>query len=632
MSCIFRHILFVLGVSLSVCQLSACGLIKQTSEQKQETDTHPLFKIDPIQYDVAIRVTDLKKGDHELRAAMEKHSQLVQLRDQPPDGMLGLMRRARADQKTALRLMHSLGYYDGEAEIKVIEPAVAGKTAEVILVLAPGRLYHIGKTQLSYHPAPSALPAFPGVILPSPPLTLAGLNNGQAAEADAILSAVENIPAALHRSGFPAARVSSSRYTLDKNRGTLNAEVTVDPGPATVMGDAKVKGTEKVDPEYLRKLVTWQQGEPWDERRLLAYRQELQSLGLFRGVEVKPAPLSEGTLYQETSAILLPVLVDVRESSFRTISASARYATDTGMGIQGEWQHRNLFGAGEKLTLKTPFAQDKRGIQADFEKPCFDHRDQKLLAGTSYFKEETDAYDTTAVNGYLGLERKLSPIWWTSMKAFGEEGSVTRGNKDEYRYGSLILALRRDTRNSILNPTAGTYVQWEAAPTAGYYNGNFSGTLARMTASGYYPLLDDDLLVLAARMSFGSFLGTELHNIPPSLRFYCGGGGSVRGYTYQAIGPKDLYGDPLGGRSFQEINLEARFRVTEHVGLVPFLDGGMVYGQEMPRLFEDLQWGAGLGVRYYTPIGPIRFDVAVPLDKKTDDRGYQFYISIGQAF
>ena len=184
----------------------------------------------------------------------------------------------------------------------------------------------------------------------------------------------------------------------------------------------------------------------------------------------------------------------------------------------------------------------------------------------------------------------------------------------------------------MLNPASGTFLQFEAAPVSGYYEGNFTGLMGKVTASAYYAPFDTDWLVLAGRISAGTFWGTELRNIPPSLRFYCGGGGSVRGYSYQAIGPRDSSGDPLGGLSLHEVSLEARFRVAENIGIVPFIDGGMIYDEEIPRFFSDFQWAAGLGLRYYTPIGPIRFDVAVPLDKKTDDKSYQIYISIGQAF
>ena len=218
------------------------------------------------------------------------------------------------------------------------------------------------------------------------------------------------------------------------------------------------------------------------------------------------------------------------------------------------------------------------------------------------------------------------------MKLFAEAGTVTRDIDEDYRYTSLIFGLRRDGRNHFLNPTSGTMLEFEAAPTSGYYEGTFSGVSAKATLTGYWSPFDVDWLVLAGRYSVGSFFGVDISNIPPPLRFYCGGGGSVRGYAYQAIGPEDRWGDPRGGRSFQTVNLEARFRVTENIGIVPFLDGGMVYEDELPEIAQDFQWAAGLGLRYYTAIGPVRFDVAVPLDKQDDDGGYQIYVSIGQAF
>ena len=632
MSITVRHILLALGTSLLLSTVSGCGLFREVSESRTD-DAAPLFETDPIRYSTEIVVTGENGESSAIRSALEKHSQLIQLRDQLPDGMIGLMRRARQDRENAVKLLHSLGYYDGSAATDVQEADAPGGSAKVTLTLTPGPRYRIGRMDLSYRPSPAPLPPFPGITPDPVPETLP-IAAGQPAEADGVLSAVDEIPEALHRSGYPQAEVVSSRYTLNKTEKTLNADIVVNPGPASVMGEAQIRGTHKVRPEYLQGLATWQQGEPWDDRRLQDYRRELQGLGLFRFVDVKAAPSSEGvkTGSAEDAPLLLPVLVDVRETSFRTISAGARYATDTGIGVLGEWQHRNLFGAGEKLTLKAPFAQDKRGLQADFEKPSFGDPDQKLLAGSSYLREDTDAYDTTALNAYVGLEREFSPFWWASAKVFSETGTVTRGDKDEYRYSSLMLALRRDTRNNIMNPVRGSYVQWDVAPTTGYYNGNFSGVSTKLTASGYYAPFDDDFLVLAARTTVGSFLGVSINNIPPSLRFYCGGGGSVRGYSYQAIGPRDSQGDPRGGVSFHEINLEARFRVTESIGIVPFLDGGMVYEEEYPRLFQDFQWGAGLGLRYYTPIGPVRLDVAVPLEKKSDDRGYQVYISIGQSF
>ena len=183
----------------------------------------------------------------------------------------------------------------------------------------------------------------------------------------------------------------------------------------------------------------------------------------------------------------------------------------------------------------------------------------------------------------------------------------------------------------MLNPTSGTLFQIDLAPTTGFYLDNFSGISATAKAAVYYAPLSDDFLVLAGRAAIGSFLGANLQNIPPSLRFYCGGG-SVRGYSYQAIGPRDKYDEPVGGRSFQEVNIEARFRATKDVGFVTFVDGGNVYDAQMGGIGENFRWAAGVGLRYYTAIGPLRFDIAMPLNKRHNDKGYQFYISIGQAF
>jgi translocation and assembly module TamA len=194
---------------------------------------------------------------------------------------------------------------------------------------------------------------------------------------------VDKLPESFHKAGYPWAKIASTRNILDKTRKTLDVEVTVDAGRPARMGEVIVKGESDVESNYIKQLNTWRKGAVWSSDRISRYRERLQKLGLFRSVDIKPAPLSEALVSEGEEAVELPVVVEVKDSSFRTIGASTRYSTDTGIGIQGEWQHRNLFGAGEKLTLNAPFAQDKRGLQADFEKPSFLHRSQKLLMGGS---------------------------------------------------------------------------------------------------------------------------------------------------------------------------------------------------------------------------------------------------------
>ncbi len=612
------------------CLLTGCGLLRERLEQKEAPEE--LFETEPIAYDVSVQSGGSEEEQASICDAFKKHSQLVLLKDDLPDGILGLSRRAHGDKQAAVKLLRSLGYYDGMADIDVAEPEDKEKNASVSVKLAPGPQYRIGTIGVSYEPALHELPQQMAKDVEPIPETLRGIKAGDPAVADNVLAAVDATVAILQRAGYPEAKVASSKYLLDREKKHLNVVVVYDPGPAALMGEAIVQGTEKVDPAYVAKLVTWDDKQLWDDKVLTKYRERLQHLGLFRSVDVKPCRSSTVTSRDGDGLVRLPVQVDVKETSFRTVSASARYATDTGIGLLGEWEHRNVFGAGEKVDVKVPFAQDKRGMQIDFEKPCFGHPDQKFLAGTSFLREDTDAYTQSALNAYVGMERKLSEYWWTSLKLFGEKGYVTRDEKNDYHYGSVIWSIKRDTRDDLLNPTKGTLIQLDIAPTAGYYRGDFFGVSTKATAAAYYAPFSDDFLVLAGRIGAGSFIGADLKNIPPSLRFYCGGGGSVRGYAYQSIGPHDKHDDPVGGRSFQEVNLEARFRVTKDIGIVPFIDGGTVYKGEFGNIGEDFRWAAGIGLRYYTAIGPIRLDVAMPLNKQKRDKGYQFYISIGQAF
>ena len=171
-----RHLLLAMGTAILLCPVSGCGLFRHAAEQQQE-DVSPLFERDPVPYSVDIRV---EGDDSGIRSAMERHSQLVQLRDTLPDGLIGLMRRARIDRENAVKLLQSLGYYDGTAKTDVTEPK-DGAEAHVTLTLIPGPRYSIGRAELSYQPEPAPLPPFPGIETAPVPKDLS-LKDGEPAE------------------------------------------------------------------------------------------------------------------------------------------------------------------------------------------------------------------------------------------------------------------------------------------------------------------------------------------------------------------------------------------------------------------------------------------------------------------
>ena len=638
------------ALSLLACA-GGCGLLARAPVEEPAQASAGLegeWQGKPVPYKVRIRVHD---GPEALAGQMKAASQLVQLTREPPDSLLALERRARADTASAASLLHSQGYYDGAASFEMARDA---SPVSVVLTLSPGRRYNLGRADVYYDPAP-VVPQFfrnrqrevgfwgletEPVPPPSFPSVLPGAAIGKPAVADDLLAAVNALPEALRRQGYPLAAVADTSYTLDREGGRLNADILVRPGPPALMGRIEVRGASEVSAEYVRRLAPWNTAEePWNADMVEDYANTLRALGLFRTVAAKPLEDQLAAGAGRDGAAVLPLEVTVAEAPFRSVGASARYDTDTGLGVEGMWEHRNFFGNGEKLTLTAPVATETQGLKAAFEKPAFLAREQKLLASGSTLHEHTSAYEKMAGSGSGDVERRLSRQWWGSAGLGGESGSIKDNEQDPKGYGFFgpRVGLRRDTRNNVLNPSDGSELAVKLKPYTGFYGEAFNVMTGVVSASGYYaPFrkdgLPDDKLVLAGRVEAGGLAGAGLRTIPASLRYYTGGAGSVRGYAYQSLGPRDHKDEPLGGRSYQVVNLEARYKITDDFGIVPFLDGGMVYRDELPRVIGDMSWGTGLGFRYFTPIGPVRLDVGFPLQPIDGDPPVQIYVSIGQSF
>lgn len=634
-----------LSVVCTVLLLAGCGLwqadpadpdwgqapAKEIAAQA-ESDRQTLVG-DLVRYTVSFTVDSPDAAVRtELEKAMRANSLLASLINDPPDSDLGLERRYRDDVETAKKLLRSQGYYNGDA-VALVDWKAAPPS--VVLTLTPGPRFTVGTSSIRYE-SPPALPAEGQETLRKAPTTLArfGLQDGEPAVAATVSKAADNVPQWLAMRGFPFA-VSTPRYVLYRSDLHLNPEVTVKTGEFARFGPVSLTGTDAVHEAYLQRLAPWETGDTWSQFRLDAFRDTLQQTGLFRDVTVEP-----GTLQPNGE---LPVKVTATAAPPRKVSGGVRYSTDEGYGIQGVWEHRNLFGEGETLRLALPVLQDRQEFAADFTKPAFGRRDQNLVLKAALRNEDSDSYDLTAMAFEGGLDRKFSRRWWVGGRVTGQTGRIRENDQDwkPYHFVGLPLSARYDGSNSLLNPTRGFRGQVTVTPYTGFYNQLFSVLKLQGEASVYHAPFHQpdgkpsDKLVLAARATVGAMPGTTGRNvddIPGTLRFYTGGGGSVRGYKYRSIGPKDSRGDPRGGLSYTEVNLEARFRVTETIGLVPFVDGGMVYEEAFPPIGKDMAWAAGLGFRYYTAMGPVRLDVAVPLQHRSGNNPFQIYISIGQAF
>jgi translocation and assembly module TamA len=237
-----------------------------------------------------------------------------------------------------------------------------------------------------------------------------------------------------------------------------------------------------------------------------------------------------------------------------------------------------------------------------------------ITADAGYAYELSD-YDTAAAGARVSYES-------STTDAFGDQQFLTF---------SVPLEYVRDTRDNKLDPTNGYKATIDAQPSYEALGGTIFTSLEG-SISGYKGVGADDNVIFAGKLAAGSLFGAnDISDIPTTRRFFAGGGGSVRGYAYQEITAYNAQGQALGGRSYATASLEARVKITKTIGLVPFVDAGSVTDSTFPD-FSDIRLGAGIGLRYATPFGPIRIDVAMPLNKYKDGAAYGIYAGIGQAF
>ncbi|MGC2855428.1 autotransporter assembly complex protein TamA [Novispirillum sp. DQ9] len=612
-----------LGAALVALALSGCGTLG-LGQGEPPADGAAAETVGPaddlagprIPYEVTIAGV----ADDDLRGALEEASRLRSMKDDPPASVLALRRRVDEDADRLQRLLRSRGHYGG-----TVTTAVATETqpVRVTLTVEPGPVYVLTEFTVEYvDPVPRD-----GAPVPR---TMADLDidMGDPAVAADVLAAVNRVTELLRQRGYPFGTALGQKARVDHEARSMQVTVQADSGPAAQFGGTAFSGMDSVEAGYLRDQIPWKEGAPFDQRQIQEMRRTLLDTGLFTTVSVKPAETvgpGDG----------LPIEVAVEEADHRSIGVGARYSSSLGLGGSVFWEHRNLMGRDEDFRAELDLAEQAQTLGATFAKPTFLGRQgQFLRAGAEIAEEEFEAYDRTGATVETSVERRLSPTWTASVGT-GVEYALITDSDGEHRSTLWGFPLRawRDATKDKLDPRTGSRLDFAVTPYVGTYDDPVAFVRNRAEASFYQPLTDDRWTVLAGRVAIGTIVGSDRDNIPPDKRFYAGGGGSVRGYGYQLATDLNDVNDPIGGKSLLEVGLELRRQVTETIGIVPFIEGGRAFSGQMPTFDGDLFWGAGVGVRYFSPVGPVRFDVAVPLERRDNvDDPFQIYISLGQAF
>ena len=413
---------------------------------------------------------------------------------------------------------------------------------------------------------------------------------------------------------------------LDEDNKTGQLIYTADIGPSATFGPAIFEGQSSVELSYLNKLITWKKGDCFRQEKIRSLITKLLETGLFVRAESKlpEAPDQDGTV---------PVTIQLKERDHRSVKAGVSYYTDEGAGITLGWEHRNILGSGEKLEAELNVSQINQSLDLDFTKPFFIRKDQSLEINGALRQQDTDAYEEKALDFGGSIKRQFNKRLSGNTGAQFTFSEITdEDGTDTYGLLSFPNALTFDNRDNPLDPHKGWHLKASIEPFYDMLGESDPFTKIEAGARTYFNLIEDPDLVLALRANIGSIVGASTANVPATERFYAGGGGSIRGFGYQEVGPFDDDGDPSGGRSLLTGSTELRLKFTDTIGGVAFVDAGSV-SEESTINTDNLSVGAGVGIRYYTNFGPLRFDIATPLNQKDNlDQNYQFYISIGQAF
>lgn len=622
----------------------------------------PAPTAEALPYELTIETED---GD--LRTRLRDASGLYRLRaDAPPDGET-LVRRAQADLSPLVDALWSEGYYDGKVEITVAGVPVrppAGDGSDFDALAAPARaaqaLRNRAAVPVVIRVAPGArfrlrgvdvgIDAPRGETIAPPPARVVGLDPGDPARAAELRAANVRMIDYYRARSRPLAKARDIAATVDHRVDAMDVRYLLAPGPIAAMGRIELSGTQAVDPAVVRSFIYAQPGDAYSPAAVAAIRKSVARIPALGSVRIR-----EGTELDPDGT--LPLFVDVTERPPRLFGVSARYSTTDGPALRTYWEHRNLFGGAEQLRFEAEtfllprndgtriksFADFEPGdfggrFRTTFVKPALGGTRNDFLAGLLIER------DRTGGDRFGGFTSRMIDLTGSIRHRFTDTFSVQGGlefergqtsdvlGKVDYRLFGVPLALNYDSTDNPLEPTRGFKAIASLTPYPEFLGSSVGFTEGRATVSAYRAFDEESRFVLAGRLGFGTAFGADLAAIPANHRFFAGGGGSVRGYRSRSLGPVGPGGIVVGGRSLLEASLEARFRVTQTIGIVPFLDAGGAFESAFPDFKERVRTAAGIGLRYYTAIGPIRLDVATPLNRRAGDKPVAVYISVGQAF
>jgi len=558
--------------------------------------------------------------DPQLRETIQR---VIGDADRPIENRFEARRRARAAAEDAIAVLRSEGYYGYQVEADVSE----ADPPKPLVQITPGQRFRIGEAGIAWQGAP---PDAETAVAAQKAMDLKAGAPGRAVE---VIAAEGRIVAAVQKRGYADAAAEPREVIVDHADHTMRPSYHIAAGGLVKLDGLDIQQIGRTNPAWLQRLAPWTSGQTYDPDSVAELERRLLDTSVYDSVTVALAPVDK-----TTADGLRPVVVSLAERKPRTIEAGASYATSDGAGVNARWTHYNRLRRADTLALYGQIStRDTRaGVEASL--PHWLRPAQTFKTGAVGYRVRTDAYDETG----LGVSADVT-------RRYGKTSYVTAGLSADYSQTKEITAgtlttlgrdlvtlqalgdVLLDRSNDPLDPTQGWRLSARLEPTLILGDTNLPYLRAVAQGTYYQPLDKQAQTVVAGRLRVGRILNGTVDQIPASQRFYAGGGGSVRGFPYQAVGPRLADNTPRGGVFLFESSLEVRRDITQKWGVAAFVDAGAV-GSSGPIDFQDLAVGAGLGVRYNLGFAPIRVDFATPVARRKGEPIIQVYVSIGQSF
>lgn len=560
--------------------------------------------------------------DRALREAIQR---ALAESDQPARSRSEARRRARQAGEDAIAVLRAEGYY-----AYTVEPDVSdGEPPAAVVKIAPGQVFLIADPQIAWSGSP------PDEGVRQRAAAAMRLTEGEPGRSADIVGAEGRIVAQVAKLGYADVAPEPREVIVDHADHTVRPTFRIMAGELVRLDGVEVVTKGRTNPQWVARLAPWVAGDVYDPEDVAELERRLRDTAVYDSISVTLAGADKAT-----AEGLRPVVVTLSDRRARTIELGAGYSTSEGAGVDARWIRYNQRSRADTTTYALRFAKLEQRLGAEISLPHWRRPQQTLKLNSSVFRNDTDAYNETGATIGVDLTRRRQT---TAYRTFGVSFDLSQTKEQVSRNGSIagrklnlatlagLVAYAWDFSDSILDPKRGWRLETRAEPT--YVAGDTSVPYLKLAAQGsaYLPFGRQDSTVLAARLKVGAIAGGSVLDVPASRRFFSGGGGSVRGYAYQGIGPRLTDNTPQGGVSLIESSLEVRQKITDRWSGVAFIDAGAIGTQQTPKR-DDLRAGAGFGIRYDLGFGPIRADIAAPLGRRKGDPRFQIYLSIGQSF